>query len=431
MAAAIARSRPVETILSGPAASVVGAAHLSGLADAVVADVGGTTTDVAILDGGRPRLAVQGALVGGHRTMVEAIDMSTTGLGGDSEVACAADGTPTLGPRRLIPLSLLAHHHPSMVAVLEATLGRHVPRATDGRLALRLAAGRGPHGRSRSQERLLALLASGPVPLETVVDREHLAIPLRSLSAEGLVAVAGFTPSDAAHVLGLQTGWSVEAAVLGAQLEARKAGQRVSPADFAATVMAAVRAASAHAVVAAAWRASGGLADALAAIGADPIFRRAIEGGPKDGPLKLGLALDRPVVALGGPAEVFYAGVPERLGSRLVLPPHHRVGNAVGAVVGEVVRHVERVATRVSDERLALYLEGRVVELPDATAAGRMLEEDARAAALAAARAAGAQDPVVTVVREEDRATLEGGAPLIVEIRVRATARGRPRQAAT
>jgi N-methylhydantoinase A/oxoprolinase/acetone carboxylase beta subunit len=267
------------------------------------------------------------------------------------------------------------------------------------------------------------------VPLETVVDREHLAIPLRSLTAEGLVAVAGFTPSDAAHVLGLQSGWSVEAAALGAQLEARKAGQAVSPADFAATVIAAARTASAHTLVAAGWRASGGLPDALAAVGTDPILRRAVEGGPNDGPLSVGITLDRPVVAVGGPAEVFYAGVPERFGSRLVLPPHHRVGNAVGAVVGEVVRHVERVATRVSDERLALYLEGRVVELPDPGAASRMLEEDARAAALAAASAAGAQDPVVSVAREEDRATLPGGTEMVVEIRVRATARGRPRHA--
>ena len=46
VAASFVRERPVETILSGPAASLVGAVHLAGLPDAVVADVGGTTTDV-------------------------------------------------------------------------------------------------------------------------------------------------------------------------------------------------------------------------------------------------------------------------------------------------------------------------------------------------------------------------------------------------
>jgi N-methylhydantoinase A/oxoprolinase/acetone carboxylase beta subunit len=429
MAAAVARSRPVETILSGPAASVVGAAHLSGLDDAVVTDVGGTTTDVAILEGGRPRLAARGALVGGHRTMVEAIDLATTGLGGDSEVHRAADGTLALGPRRLVPLALLAHRYPAVLRDLEATLDRTQSRTTDGRFALRLPSSHEERRRSKSQERLLVLLEAGPVPLETVVDREHLAIPLRALVAEGSVAVAGFTPSDAAHVLGLQNGWSVAAAMLGGALEARKAESPLSAEDLATAVMEAARTASAQALVEAAWEASGGRAAALAAIRADPLFVRALEGGEVGRMLALTLALDRPVVAIGGPAALFYDGVPERLGSRLVLPPHHRVGNAVGAVVGEVVRHVERVATRVSEERLALYLGDRVLELADPAAAVQILEEEARAAALAAARAAGATDPAVTVAVEEDRATPEGGAELVIEIRVRATARGRPRQA--
>src|SRR5690606_5110038 len=72
-----ARARPIETILSGPAASLVGARHMTGLDDAVVSDIGGTTTDIAVLDGGRLRLDPDGATVGGLRTMVEAVAMRT------------------------------------------------------------------------------------------------------------------------------------------------------------------------------------------------------------------------------------------------------------------------------------------------------------------------------------------------------------------
>jgi N-methylhydantoinase A/oxoprolinase/acetone carboxylase beta subunit len=434
MAAAVARARPVETILSGPAASVVGAAHLSGLAQAIVSDVGGTTTDVAILEDGRPRLARAGAMVGGHRTMVEAIDLVTVGLGGDSEVGHDSRRGWTLGPRRLVPLSLLAHHHPAVLGTLEAELARGTPRATDARFALSLGPDPTPPRATRSQRQLLALLAAGPQPLATVIDREHLAIPLRSLAAQGLVALAGFTPSDAAHVLGLQTVWAAAAARLGAMLEVLKAGLEATPEALARSVLDAARTASAKALMGAAWQASGGSAAALDALFSDPLLDRALGSGPDCrpgcGPLALGLSLDRPVVAVGGPAAIFYDGVAERFGSALVLPPHHRVGNAIGAVVGEVVRHVERVATRVSEERLALYLGHGVVELADPQAAGSALETDARAAALAAAVAAGALDPAVTVERHEDRATLEAGRDLVVEIRVRATARGRPRQAA-
>jgi N-methylhydantoinase A/oxoprolinase/acetone carboxylase beta subunit len=58
-----ALNRPVETILSGPAASVVGAWHLAGRRDMWTVDVGGTTTDIAALREGHPRLNPQGAQV--------------------------------------------------------------------------------------------------------------------------------------------------------------------------------------------------------------------------------------------------------------------------------------------------------------------------------------------------------------------------------
>ena len=83
------RERPVETILSGPAASLLGAAHLVGEKDAIISDIGGTTTDIAALRDGRFDLGARGATVGGHRTMVEAVAMATHGLGGDSEVLLA------------------------------------------------------------------------------------------------------------------------------------------------------------------------------------------------------------------------------------------------------------------------------------------------------------------------------------------------------
>ncbi|MEL6794066.1 MAG: hydantoinase/oxoprolinase family protein, partial [Pseudomonadota bacterium] len=109
MSAAVARTRPIETILSGPAASVVGAAHLTGLKSAVVSDIGGTTTDIATLSDGRPRIDPEGARVGGWTTMVEAVAMRTHGLGGDSEVGLdmsALRPRLTLGPRRATPVSL-------------------------------------------------------------------------------------------------------------------------------------------------------------------------------------------------------------------------------------------------------------------------------------------------------------------------------------
>ncbi|TIX22020.1 MAG: hydantoinase/oxoprolinase family protein, partial [Mesorhizobium sp.] len=104
-------------------------------------DIGGTTTDVAVLDGGRPRLDPEGATVGGFRTMVEAVAMRTFGLGGDSEVALE-DGVLSpkvlLGPRRLVPLALAGMvHGEAVTSELERQLRAPNPGRMDGRFAVR------------------------------------------------------------------------------------------------------------------------------------------------------------------------------------------------------------------------------------------------------------------------------------------------------
>ena len=83
-------------------------------------DVGGTTTDIAALRGGRPRLNPEGAQVGRWRTMVEAVDVHTVGLGGDSHVRLDGDRRLVIGPQRVVPLSLLASQHPEVLDELQS-----------------------------------------------------------------------------------------------------------------------------------------------------------------------------------------------------------------------------------------------------------------------------------------------------------------------
>lgn len=98
--------RPVETILSGPAASIMGAQALSKYVDEniVVIDIGGTTTDIAVIVNGEPVFERNGAVISGYRTLVPALLTQSVGLGGDSEIhgQTAHDGSVqfTLGPRR-------------------------------------------------------------------------------------------------------------------------------------------------------------------------------------------------------------------------------------------------------------------------------------------------------------------------------------------
>ena len=90
------RQYPVLTFASGPTNSMRGAAFLSGLADCVVVDVGGTTSDIGVLVGGFPREASSTIDICGVRTNFRMPDLISIGLGGGSLVS--NNGTPSVGP---------------------------------------------------------------------------------------------------------------------------------------------------------------------------------------------------------------------------------------------------------------------------------------------------------------------------------------------
>ncbi len=91
---------PVGSILSGPAASIMGILSLTdGKEDAVALDIGGTTTDIAILADGVPLLEPLGVTIGGHKTLIRGLLTHSIGVGGDSRVGYG-DGVLTIGPER-------------------------------------------------------------------------------------------------------------------------------------------------------------------------------------------------------------------------------------------------------------------------------------------------------------------------------------------
>ena len=93
--------RPIETILSGPAASTMGAQALTEREEGsyVIVDIGGTTTDLAVVVDGEVLYERDGAVISGYRTLVPAVLTRSVGLGGDSELHFSADGKITIGPR--------------------------------------------------------------------------------------------------------------------------------------------------------------------------------------------------------------------------------------------------------------------------------------------------------------------------------------------
>ena len=96
MHAGFARRYPALTIAAGATNSIRGAAHLTGLKEAIVVDIGGTTTDIGVLRGGLPRESNHPITTGGIRTNFRMPDLLVLGLGGGSLVC---DCGRRIGPK--------------------------------------------------------------------------------------------------------------------------------------------------------------------------------------------------------------------------------------------------------------------------------------------------------------------------------------------
>lgn len=93
-----ARRYPILTIACGPTNSIRGASYLSKLKNAIVIDVGGTTTDLGVIQNGFPRESGVAVTIGGVRTNFRMPDVVSIGLGGGSIIRQREDGTVTVGP---------------------------------------------------------------------------------------------------------------------------------------------------------------------------------------------------------------------------------------------------------------------------------------------------------------------------------------------
>ena len=433
ISAAMVRERPIETILSGPAASIVGARWLTGAMDALVSDIGGTTTDVALLKDGLPEIDPMGARVGGFRTMVEAVAMRTTGLGGDSEVHLITEGLTggmRLGPRRLMPVSLLATTHAALVHdVLDRALSKDVAGEHDGRFVVPMGGNAG--GLSPREVAVLARITK-PMAVSAVLTSRLEAAALERLVARGLVMLSGVTPSDAAHVLGRQTGWDAAASEKAVRLMGRRrtgAGERfaTSPEALATSIIDQLTTQTVECLLEAAFGEDPAFADqAPDTLARHPLTRAGMSG--HRGVVDVTVCLGVPVIGLGASAPTYYGDVGTRLGCQMILPEHAGVANAIGAVVGQVSQRATGLVTAPAEGRFAAHLLSGVQVFNTLDAALGAMEAALVADARARALRAGAVDVHMTQTRHIRDVNIEGRI-MFIEATLTATATGRPRVA--
>ena len=425
------KDRPIETILSGPAASAIGAAALAGIEGGIVTDIGGTTTDVAVISEGRPIAAPSGAVVGGHETMVSAVRAHTFGIGGDSHVKYTprSQDPLTVGPSRAIPLVTAAVERPLILTALSKQLTRGLAQETDGVFVWLRDITAAGQATSRAENEILAKLERFPegTTLERLASTQRAHNIINRLISSSVIGVSAFTPTDAAHILGMDARYPSDVAVVGGNLLARQLDRFGVPLarsewDLANLVLECVQERVAEAIlVAAAERNALSAAEVSFLLNAQRSRAITADQPPL---LNIGLGVAAPVVLVGAPVRSLGPPKSEERKIHFTVPEHFEIANAYGAAIGDI-----RLAdqTTVSAPRRGLF---RVhvdepINFYDLKAAQRFAEETAETRLGDQMRLAGGQSCDITHKWDLNQATVEDR-ELFVEATLYSTALGFP-----
>ncbi len=300
------------TVASGPACTAYfGSRHSE--RDALVIDVGGTTTDIAMVENGNPLLSPEGCTVGDWKTHVEAVDMFTRGIGGDSHMQVNEKGEVSIGPNRVKPLSMSELSIPVEEWLGHSSMSKCVGLHRSGR------------EENTTEPILLFLQKHGPATPEMIRSETGFGgIPLdkqlEKMSRKQLMFETGFTPTDALHVLGRIDIGDSEKSLAGATLLGKIVNK--GPVEFCEMVVRLTEEKIENLIIEYIihryWGNS--LTGFVANRNRHPV-------------LGVNFSLRIPLVGIGAAASHFLPNIAERLSTTVTFPKNYEVGNAVGAAL--------------------------------------------------------------------------------------------------
>lgn len=345
MSEEFAREKPVETLLSGPAASVAGGMALSGSKNCMIVDMGGTTSDLAIVRDGRATLAYEGVNVGSWKTGTASILIDTVGLGGDSIITYNNSNEIGVGPVRVAPLSWLAQRWPGVlddIRLIHAAQKKHTIPMCEFFYLLRDISEDSYY--TEEERKIAAALTDGPLDIMTLAnaaDTSVYTIKLKRLEQHGIIMRSALTPTDIMHITGDFRGWNVEAATLGANIMAHQLDTTVD--DLVSKVNTQVKEMLYFNIVKILIANEDG--NILGKGMPDQLSDMIMMGYGKsdNGYLKCRFTTDLDLVGIGAPIHIFLPDVAAALGTRHIIPENAPVANAVGAITGSIM--VEETVT--------------------------------------------------------------------------------------
>ena len=351
MSEEMARTCPVETLLCGPAASVIGGCDLAGEKNALVVDMGGTTTDLALIRNHDPAMAKEGIMIGQYKTAIKGLDAQAVSLGGDTAVRYR-DGKLFLDTVRVIPVSILAAEYPHVATDLKKLVAENTSHTRWIHEFFLLQKDiTGKPGYTEYEQKVCEILKKGPLIMreflkKTGGDLYHMGTD--RLEQEGVIMRSGLTPTDIMIIKGDFTGYKDTAAKEMIRFFARNVEEdeeaipdriysEVHRRMYKSIASFALR----HEFAGKAEFYTPENIDVLL----DSCYEQAcarVEGKDmEDSTALMNLTVPIPLIGIGAPIHVFLGHVADLLGTRAVITPYSHVANAVGAIAGRRIARLD------------------------------------------------------------------------------------------
>lgn len=336
-----ARQRPVDTILSGPSASIIGGLALTQRQNGIVVDIGGTTTDIAQVTNGSVAIRKEGANVGGWFTRVMAANISTFGIGGDSRIYLNKKGDLEIGPEKVIPLCVIGQRYPTLTNEVKSfhymgEVKSFFAHEADCYIYL---AGTPSKNITGKDEKILEALREAPhsiVYIGNLIGYDPETIDLTPLVNEGILGRIGVTPTDILHVQGKYNQWNRDLSYDGIEILAKR--QEIETSIFVECAYKAIKSKIAKSCVQAILNLDRNSFDITSQ--SDYLLDIAFDNKTSD-MLSSQITLKKPLIAIGAPANIWLREAGQLLNAEVLVPDNAEVANAYGAAVGQIIETVE------------------------------------------------------------------------------------------
>lgn len=431
MSEAFASLHPIETLLCGPAASAIGCAHLTSSPNSLVVDMGGTTTDIALIRNGVPVSETGGVSIGRWKTFVNGLYVKTFGLGGDSAVHYR-DGELHLEEYRVIPLCIAAAQYPQVLTNLKnMEVRKHTRFLYEHYLRIRDIEDSPRY--DDTEKAFCRALGNGPLPIAeaaAAVGKDIYTLNVERLLRDGVVQLCGLTPTDIMHIKGDFRAYNAEASRLGAEFAAFNLG--ISVDDLCEQVYDAVKRKLYLNLVKAMLENKS--ADYLKnGIGSEAeqfildSYEEAKRGG-RDPLLSACFRTDYTLIGVGAPIQVFLGDVARLLDTHAEIPQDHSVANALGAIVGSVSASASvEILPSLGPEQSAGYIVftgGGKTMFEDLAQAEAFAASEAEAMARAEAEKRGARGGIVVTTKVHTKEAPAYGSTIYLGTEITASASG-------